>query len=170
MSKIAEPLICFCILNQNIIYWNTQWQITCHDTGRLEDKYILQILKRAVNAATCLWSALSFHTPQPTPPSSLNAGLTLCHWETEGIHRAGSQDSASGVGQCRKDHPAEEPGLWGREHNYTNTGEGKLYVKTHRHAHTHTHHDFKGSHLPYHIIKEEMHWLTCLQMMFSCPR
>lgn len=44
-------------------------------------------------------------------PPGLSTGLTLCHRETEGVHRAGGQDSASGVGQRWQDHLTEKPRL-----------------------------------------------------------
>lgn len=95
-----------------------------------DEKCIVPILKDVVSAAGSLWFDLSFLAPIAHPTlSSLHAGLTLCHWETEGNHRAGGQDSASGVGQCWQDHPAEEPRLWGCEHHHTNTGEKSLCVE-----------------------------------------
>lgn len=65
----------------------------------------------------------------PLLPPCLSTGLTLCHRETEGIHRAGGQDSASRIGQRWQDHPAEKPRLWGCEHYHANAGERKLCVQ-----------------------------------------
>lgn len=69
-----------------------------------------------------IWSILPPNPPAPDTPHT-SPGLTLCHREAEGNHRAGGQDSAAGVGQRWEDHPAEEPRLWGCEHHHANTGE-----------------------------------------------
>lgn len=106
-----RALTCFCIVNQ------VDFHRSCFTNNK----------GCCVNAAISLWPVLSLHIP----PSFPHAGLTLCHWETEGIHRAGGQDSASGAGQRWQDHPAEEPRLWRCEHHHTDAGERKLDVKTH---------------------------------------
>ncbi|CAG06291.1 unnamed protein product, partial [Tetraodon nigroviridis] len=50
-----------------------------------------------------------------------------------------------GAGQRRQDHPAEEPGLRGREHHHTNTGDA---VQTHPATSTSTCSDFKYCQTP----------------------
>ena len=79
------------------------------------------------------WYLFDFHTEISIERCYRSAGLALRHWEAEGIHWAGGQDRAPGPGQRRQDHPAEEPGLWGREHHHTNTGGA-----TRPDSHTHT--------------------------------
>lgn len=74
----------------------------------------------------CLTVSLPYCSACPSCPPT---GLTLCHRETEGIHRAGGQDSASRIGQRWQDHPAEKPRLWGCEHYHANAGERKLCVQ-----------------------------------------
>lgn len=76
------------------------------------------IQESAVGVPVTVWRDLSPPLPYPY------TGLTLCHWKTEGNHRAGGPDRAPGTGQRWQDHPAEEPRLRGREHHHTDAGDG----------------------------------------------